>query len=127
MNNWQGKRDNSHTNIRQQWSPIKQTISCKQQLLDELSKVVSDELKFKLQFTEKSFDDHYLEELKSIVYERSTIYNNSDYLELKTNFELNWFRLEDPFNYVYIDNDKNIQNFLRLWNCNWRSWRRKKK
>jgi hypothetical protein len=88
-------------------------------LLDELSTVVFEELKFKLQFTEKSFDDNYLDELKSVVYERSTIYNNADYLELKTKFELNCFRLENPFNYVYIDNDKNIQLFnnekLKQW------------
>lgn len=47
------------------------------------------------------------------------IYNNSVYLQLKTNFELNCFRLEDPFNYVYIDNDKHIQFFynekLKQW------------
>jgi hypothetical protein len=36
-------------------------------LLDELSTVVQEELKFKLLFTEKPLDEHYLEELKSIV------------------------------------------------------------
>ena len=88
-------------------------------LLDELSAIVYEELKFKLQFTDKSFDDHYLEELKSIVYEKPSIYNNTEYLELKEKFELNCFRLENPFNYVYIDADKNLQLFnsekLKTW------------
>ena len=88
-------------------------------LLDELSSIVFEELKFKLNFTEKALDEHYLEELKSVVYERPSIYNNSEYLELKTKFELNCFRLENPFNYVYIDIDKNLQLFnsekLKTW------------
>ena len=88
-------------------------------LLEELSTVVQEELKFKLSFTEKQLDKHYLEELKSIVYEKPSIYNNSEYLELKEKFELNCFRLETPFNYVYIDGDKNIQLFnsekLKTW------------
>ena len=88
-------------------------------LLDELSTVVSDELKFNLQFTEKPFDEHYLEELKSFEFVQPTIYTNVDYLQLKTKFELNCFRLENPFNYVYIDSDKNIQLFnnekLKQW------------
>ena len=88
-------------------------------LLDELSTIVQEELKFKLLFTEKHFDEHYLEELKSIVYEKPSIYNNSTYLELKENFELKCFRLENPFNYVYIDGDKNLQLFnsekLKTW------------
>ena len=82
-------------------------------ILDELSAKVFEELKFKLQFTDKSFDDHYLEELKSVVYERPSIFTNPEYLELKAKFELNCFRLENPFNYVYIDNDKNMKN-LRI-------------
>jgi len=88
-------------------------------LLDELSDIVYEELKFKLLFIEKAFDNNYLEELKSIVFERATIYNNADYLELKEKFELNCFRLENPFNYVYIDNDKNIQLFNSEKLKNW--------
>ena len=88
-------------------------------LLDELTTIVQEELKFKLLFTEKHFDQHYLEELKSIVYEKPSIYNNLTYLELKENFELKCFRLENPFNYVYIDGDKNLQLFnsekLKTW------------
>jgi len=88
-------------------------------LLEELSTIVQEELKFKLSFTEKQLDEHYLEELKSIVYEKPSIYNNSEYLELKEKFELNCFRLENPFNYVYIDGDKNIQLFnsekIKTW------------
>jgi len=88
-------------------------------LLDELSNIVQEELKFKLLFTEKPLDEHYLEELKSIVYERPSIFNNPEYLELKAKFELNCFRLENPFNYVYIDNDKNMQLFTNEKLKNW--------
>jgi hypothetical protein len=88
-------------------------------LLDELSSIVQEELKFKLLFTEKSLDEHYLEELKSIVYERPSIFTNPEYLELKAKFELNCFRLENPFNYVYIDNDKNMQLFTNEKLKNW--------
>jgi len=88
-------------------------------LLEELSSTVFEELKFKLKFTQKEFDENYLEELNSIQYETPTIYNNELYLELKTKFELNCFRLENPFNYVYIDGDNNIQLFnnekLKIW------------
>jgi hypothetical protein len=80
-------------------------------LLSELSDVVYEELKFKLKFTQKEFNQHYLEELKNISYEKPTIYNNTEYLELKMNFELKCFRLENPFNYVNIDNDNKIQFF----------------
>ena len=80
-------------------------------LLVELSDIVFEELKFKLIFTQKDFNKHYLEELKNIIFEKQTIYNIPDYLELKTKFELNCFRLENPFNYVNIDNDNKIQFF----------------
>jgi len=89
------------------------------ELLNELSSEVLKELKFNLLFTQKEFDKHYLEELKEIIYERPTIYNNEIYLELKTKFELNCFRLENPYNYVYMDKYKKTQYFntdtLRKW------------
>lgn len=91
------------------------------QLLEELSNIVQDELKFKLKFTQKEFDEHYLEELKNISYEKPTQYNNATYLELKSKFELNCFRLENPFNYVYIDGDNNIQLFNNEKLKNWAS------
>ena len=72
------------------------------QLLSELSDVVFNELKFKLKFTEKDFDDNYNDELKNIVYETPSIYNNPEYIELKDKFEKNCFRLENPFNYVLL-------------------------
>ena len=89
------------------------------QLLSELSDEVYNELKFKLKFTEKAFDEHYLDELKSISYEKPTIYNNPEYLELKIKFELKRFRLENPFNYVYMDEDSNIQLFNNEKLKNW--------
>jgi len=88
-------------------------------LLDELSAVVLEELKFKLKFTEKGLDDNYLEELKSIVYEKPSIHTDPTYLELKSKFELNCFRLENPFNFVYLDGDKNIQLFNNEKLKNW--------
>ena len=91
------------------------------QLLEELSNIVQDELKFKLKFTQKEFDEHYLEELKGFSYEKPTIYNEVAYLELKSKFELNCFRLENPFNYVYIDGDDNIQLFNNEKLKNWAS------
>jgi hypothetical protein len=88
-------------------------------LLDELSDAVLSELKYKLQFVEKEFDDHYLDELKDIKYEEPSIFNDPDYLLLKDKFELNCFRLENPFSYVFISDDKDIQFFnnekLRNW------------
>jgi hypothetical protein len=88
-------------------------------LLDELSVAVLEELKFKLKFTEKTLDQHYLEELKSIVYEKPSIHTDPTYLELKSKFELNCFRLENPFNFVYLDGDKNIQLFNNEKLKNW--------
>ena len=52
-------------------------------------------------------------------YEEPRIFNDPDYLKLKDKFELNCLRLENPFNYVFIGDDKNIQFFnnekLRNW------------
>jgi hypothetical protein len=90
-----------------------------EKLLDELSAVVFEELKFKFKFTEKTLDEHYLEELKSIVYEKPSIHTDPDYLELKNKFEMNCFRLENPFNFVYLDSDKNIQLFNNEKLKNW--------
>ena len=90
-----------------------------EKLLDELSAVVFEELKFKFKFTEKALDEHYLEELKSIVYEKPSIHTDPDYLELKYKFEMNCFRLENPFNFVYLDSDKNIQLFNNEKLKNW--------
>jgi hypothetical protein len=90
-----------------------------EKLLDELSAVVFEELKFKFKFTEKALDEHYLEELKSIVYEKPSIHTDPDYLELKNKFEMNCFRLENPFNFVYLDSDKNIQLFNNEKLKNW--------
>jgi hypothetical protein len=88
-------------------------------LLDELSTAVFEELKFKLTFTEKVLDQHYLEELKTIVYEKPSIHTDPDYIELKNKFELNCFRLENPFNFVYLDSEKNIQLFNNEKLKNW--------
>jgi hypothetical protein len=88
-------------------------------LLEELSNIVYEELKFKLTFTQKEFNEHYLEELKNITYEKQTIYNIPHYLELKAKFELTCFRLENPYNYVYLDGDNNIQLFNNEKLKNW--------
>ena len=88
-------------------------------LLDELSTAVFEELKFKFTFTEKVLDQHYLEELKTIVYEKPSIHTDPDYIELKNKFELNCFRLENPFNFVYLDSEKNIQLFNNEKLKNW--------
>ena len=89
------------------------------QLLGELSDVVFNELKYRLKFTEKDFDDNYNDELKSIVYEAPSIYDSTDYIELKDKFELSCFRLDNPFNYVVIGSDKNIQLFNNEKIKNW--------
>jgi hypothetical protein len=89
------------------------------QLLEELSDVIFNELKYKLKFTEKDFDDNYIDELKNIVYETPSIYNNTEYIELKNKIEKNCFRLENPFSYVYIGDDKNIQFFNNEKIKNW--------
>lgn len=88
-------------------------------LLDELSEAVLKELKFKLIFTEKEMNQHYIEELKAVIYEKQTIHTDSTYLELKNKFESNCFRLENPFNFVYLDCDKNIQLFNNEKLKNW--------
>lgn len=88
-------------------------------LLTELSEVVETELKFKLKFTEKEMDQHYLEELKDVIYEAPSIHNNSEYKELKNQFELQCFRLENPFVYVVKNSDDSIQllskDTLQTW------------
>ena len=64
------------------------------------------------------FIDYKLQ-LKDIKYEEPSIFNDPDYLLLKDKFELNCFRLENPFSYVFISDDKDIQFFnnekLRNW------------
>lgn len=89
------------------------------QLLGELSDVVFNELKFKLKFTEKDLDDNYNDELQNIIYETPSIYNNTEYIEMKDKFEKNCFRLENPFNYGFIGDDKNIQFFNNEKLKNW--------
>lgn len=87
-------------------------------LLEELSTVVEEELKFKLTFTEKALDQHYLEELKEIEYIKPSIFNNPEYLELKAQFELKCFRLENPF-YFAVVNENDIQLFNNDKIINW--------